>query len=218
MVRSIATSLIAASLLPLAAGAALAQEPVAIVEEAAGSEPPLQLFDTLREGQEIALNAEGRLVIGYFSSCIREEIAGGSLVVGREESAITGGAVIRETVPCAGGEATLADSEAAQSGALVLRAPPGGGEEEPLKVFSATPVFLIAGAGSGELLIRRIDKTAADIQLGFEGGSLDLEQAGRALRLGGFYEARYGARSVQFEIDPRARYRGGPLIGRLIPL
>lgn len=195
-----------------------AQEPVAIVEEAAGSTPPLQLFDTLSEGQEISLEGGGSLVIGYFRSCIREDVDGGTLVVGREQSAIAGGAVTRETVPCAGGEATLSDSEAAESGALVLRAPPGAGEDQPLKVFSATPVFLLEGAGAGELVIRRLDRAAPEIVLAVAGASVDLAEMGQTLRLGGVYEASFGERAVQFEIDPRARYRGGPLIGRLIPL
>ncbi|MEX0922623.1 MAG: hypothetical protein WD489_06930 [Rhodovibrionaceae bacterium] len=201
-----------------ASGGALAQEPVAIVEEATGSEPALQLFDTLAEGQEIALQDGGSLVIGYFRSCIRESISGGQVVIGKEESRIAEGSVTRETVSCAGGEATLADSEAAESGALVLRAPPEGGEEKPLKVFSATPIFLISGAESGELTIRRLDRAAQDVMLRVQDGALDLEQTGQALRMGGLYEARYGERSVRFEIDPRARHRGGPMIGRLVPL
>ncbi len=197
---------------------AVAQEPVAIVENAAGSAPVLQLFDTLHEGQEIVLEDGGSLEIGYFASCIRESIDGGRVVVGKEQSAISGGAVTRETVACAGGQATLADSEAAQSGALVLRAPPSDGKAEPLKLFSATPVFLLPGANGGELVIRRIDRKAADIVVAFEGASLDLAEGKQALRLGGFYEARFGTRALQFEIDPRARYSGGPLIGRLVPL
>lgn len=205
--------------LPFAAAAQEpAGKPVAIVEEAVESEPPLQLFDTLSEGQEVSLGDGGRLVLGYFSSCIREDIAGGQLVVGREESEISGGAVTRETVSCAGGEATLADSEAAESGALVLRAPPGGDEDKPLKIFSATPAFLIPEGSGPTLELRRLDRPAPEISLPVSGPSLDLANAGPALRLGGLYEARIGERSVQFEVDARARYRGGPLIGRLVPL
>ena len=207
--------LIAVAALPFGAAA---QEPVAIVEEATGSTPPLQLFDTLTEGQEIVLDENGGLVLGYFSSCIREQVSGGSLIVGRGESEISGGAVTRETVPCAGGEATLADSEAAESGALVLRAPPGGNEDAPLKVFSATPVFLLPEGASGALKIVRLDRQAPEISLPVSGSSVDLAEAGPALRLGGRYEARLGERSVEFEVDPRARYRGGPLIGRLVTL
>jgi hypothetical protein len=207
--------LIGLAALPLAAAA---QEPVAIVEDATDSTPPLQLFETLTEGREIDLGEGGRLVLGYFSSCIREQVSGGTVVVGREQSEVTGGSVTRETVPCAGGDATLADSEAAESGALVLRAPPGGNEDGPLKVFSATPVFLLPEGSSGALVIRRLDRQAPEISLPVSGNSVDLAEAGPALRLGGRYEVRLGERAVEFEVDPRARYRGGPLIGRLVTL
>lgn len=192
--------------------------PVAIVETAEGTTPPLGLFDTLIEGQEVDLAEAGTLTLGYFSSCIREEIAGGTVVIGREESAISGGSVTRETVPCAGGEATLADSEAAESGALVLRAPPGSGPEEPLKVFSATPVFLVPVTKRDVLVLRRLDRRAPEVAIPITSSTVDLAKAGPALRLGGHYEAQVGDRVVEFLIDPRARYRGGPLIGRLVPL
>lgn len=211
--------LIALIALPAAVAAQqTAGAPVAIVEEATGTTPPLQFFDTLAEGQEILLGEGGGLILGYFSSCIREEISGGSIVVGREESTVSGGSVTRETVACAGGEATLADSEAAESGALVLRAPPGGGAEGPIKVFSATPVFLFPEGARGALVLRRLDRQAPELSLPVSGSSLDLAEVGPTLKLGGHYEARLGERVVEFVVDPRARYRGGPLIGRLVTL
>lgn len=211
-----------AAALLLALSPAAAQDagppPVAIVETAENTTPALALFDTLTEGQELDLAEEGTLTLGYFSSCIREEIAGGTVVIGKEESTITGGSVTRETVPCAGGEATLADSEAAESGALVLRAPPGGGPEEPLKIFSATPVFLVPTTKRDVLVLRRLDRRAPEVAIPITAPTVDLAKAGPALRLGGHYQAQVGDRVVEFVIDPRARYRGGPLIGRLVPL
>lgn len=212
----------ATAVLLLPASLAAAQEagksPSAIVEVAEGTTPKLGLFDTLQEGQEIALAEGGTLTLGYFSSCIREEISGGTVTIGKQESDIAGGAVVRETVPCAGGEATLADSEAAESGALVLRAPPGAGEKGPLKIFSATPVFLVPITKRDVLVLRRLDRSAPEVAIPITARSVDLADAGPALRLGGHYEAQVGDRIVEFLVDPRARYRGGPLIGRLVPL
>ena len=101
---------------------------------------------------------------------------------------------------------------------FVLRAPPGAAEKGPLKIFSATPVFLVPITKRDVLVLRRLDRSAPEVAIPITARSVDLADAGPALRLGGHYEAQVGDRIVEFLVDPRARYRGGPLIGRLVPL
>src|SRR5262245_62925891 len=60
------------------AQAASAQAPVAIVEEIDSKTATLEFMDYLRTGQLIRLGERDRLVIGYFNSCWREVIIGGT--------------------------------------------------------------------------------------------------------------------------------------------
>ena len=79
---------------------AAAQAPVAIVEEIESKTARLEFMDYLRTGQFIRLGEGDRLVIGYFNSCWREVIVGGTVLVGNEESEVTSGSVERQKVRC----------------------------------------------------------------------------------------------------------------------
>ena len=113
----------------LGAGAAHAQDPVAIVEDVTGKEATVQFMDYVTPGTIIKLGAADTLILGYMRSCWRETIKGGAVTVGAEQSTVVGGEVKRQKVECDGGRMRLSTAQAGQAGAMVFRGarPPAGG-------------------------------------------------------------------------------------------
>ena len=97
-----------------------AQAPVAIVEEIDSKTAGIEFMDYLRLGQSVRLGERDRLVIGYFNSCWREVIIGGTVLVGKEDSEVTGGAVERQKVRCDTGKRDGTTKETTGSGAMVF--------------------------------------------------------------------------------------------------
>ncbi len=193
-------------------------QPVAIVEDVNGSEAGVGVFEYLEVGRLIRLSAGEKLVLGYLNSCLRETIHGGEVTVGADQSSVTGGLVIREEVECDGGSTDLSVAEASQSGVIAFRQGPKsasrGTRSDPIKIFSAEPVFVFSQQAS-ELVIHRLDRTEADLYLPVRQAWLDLADHGLSLGAGGLYEARVGTAKLVFEIASHAG-TGGPLVGRVI--
>ncbi|MEE8445826.1 MAG: hypothetical protein V3S44_10780, partial [Alphaproteobacteria bacterium] len=105
----------------LVAGAATAAEPVAIVEDVAATGVKVRFLDYLERGRRIDLGAKGRIVIGYLNSCLREEIVGGEIVIGAEQSTVVAGSVRRARVECDGGRLLLTAEQAGEGAAIVMR-------------------------------------------------------------------------------------------------
>ena len=108
-----------------------AQAPVAIVEEIVSKTAGIEFMDYLRLGQSIRLGESDRLVIGYFNSCWREVIIGGTVLVGKEDSEVTGGTVERRKVRCDTGKRGGTTKETAGSGAMVFRKIPSAARVIP---------------------------------------------------------------------------------------
>ncbi len=64
---------------------------------AAADMAPLQ---QLQSGQKLQLGPESVLMLGYFESCIVEQITGGSLTIGIARSSVEGGMVERRLMDC----------------------------------------------------------------------------------------------------------------------
>src|SRR5665647_3958530 len=96
------------------AASAAAQAPVAIVEDTQGKVEGVELMDYVAPGKVIKLGPKATVVLGYFKSCWRETIAGGTVVVGTEESLVHLGDVQRVKVECDGGTVQFSDREASQ--------------------------------------------------------------------------------------------------------
>ncbi len=96
-------SRLAAMLFLLAAPSAVsASEPVAIVLSVAASGTSVRALEMIGRGRVFELGANGRLVLGFFRSCLHEEITGGRVTVGALESQVEGGRVARRRVECNG--------------------------------------------------------------------------------------------------------------------
>lgn len=188
-----------------------AGEPVAIVEALTAEGTGLRFMDYVEEGRVINLGPGATITLGYLASCRLEQIRGGRIVVGREQSTVENGEVRRERVDCDGGAIKLSASEADKSGVMVFRRPP----KRRLTLYGASPVVLLSGAG-GSIIIERLDKAGAQLTLAVEGRFVDLAGSGTTLVPGGIYRATVGNVALEFQIDPLARPGPSPVVGRLL--
>lgn len=186
--------------------------PTAIVEEVGPGVEGVQMLEYLAPGRAIRLGETGEIVIGYLTSCVREDVTGGTVIIGTGESAVELGTVVRERVQCNGGGAQLTQAQREESGVSTWRK---GDAEQPLRVYSLTPMLTFA-APPAHVVIERTDFPAAPIEVAKPGRILDLAEHGKALARGGRYTVRAAGRSQEIVVDAAARAHGGPVVGRLI--
>jgi len=209
-----------------AVDAAVAAEPVALVEDVSGTEAGVEFMDYLAAGREIRLAAKDRLVLDYLRSCWRETITGGIVTIGAEQSTVVGGAVSRDKVECDGGKMRLTADQAAKSGVVVFRAPPkpGAAHNAPVerRIYGLSPIVELGGGG--KLVVERLDKPDAALVLDIAPAQLlrgrfyDFARNGQALAAGGTYRASIAGRSVVFQIDAKAKPGATAPAGRLLTL
>jgi len=198
-----------------------AQAPVAIVEEIDSKTAGLEFMDYLRAGQSIRLGANDRLVIGYFNSCWREVIIGGAVLVGKEDSEVTGGTIERQKVRCDTSKKGGTTKETTGSGAMVFRKIPSAAQSYPT-VYALSP--LVVGSGAGSLALERLDRTEASITIPVTytnascGGVVDLARHNVLLSAGGLYRAKVGPREITFKVDHSAEAGSLPILSRLLRL
>jgi hypothetical protein len=203
-----------------------AQAPVAVVEDVSGKTAGVEFMDYVFAGKVIRLAPSDSLVLDYMKSCWHEDIVGGTVTVGAEQSQVKDGRVRRTKVECDGGKMALTTQQASKSGAMVFRSgpkatPPAGALPAPqLTLYGLSPVVDIKGGG--HLVIERLDQpadkidvTIADHQL-FRGALFDFAKDNKELAAGGLYRASVGAHQVVFKIDPYARPGEAPLLSRLL--
>ena len=213
-----ATALAAAAATAFAAGA-----PVAVVEDVSGKAAGVEAMDYVSPGQVIHLGKGDTLVLGYMDSCWRETITGGTVTVGKEQSAVKDGAVQRAKVECDGGRMQLSAQQASKSGAVVFRGAPKPKSALPqpqLTLYGLSPVVDVKGGG--HLVIERLDRPGERIEVNigsqqlFRGAFYDFAKENKALAAGGLYRAAVGNRQIVFKVDPEARPGRTPVIGRLL--
>ncbi len=209
----------------LAAVPALAQAPVAVVEDVNSKSAGVDFMDYVSAGKVIRLAPTDTMVLGYMKSCWRETISGGVVTVGDEQSAVAGGKVQRDKVGCDGGKMQLTQQQASKSGAMVFRSAPRPGApaaapQPEITLYGLSPVIEVKGGG--KLLIERIDQpgekhevTIADRQL-TRGAFYDFAKSDKALAAGGLYRASVGTAQIVFKVDPFAKPGQAPIVGRLL--
>lgn len=196
-------------------GPALAQAPVAVVEDVRGSPAGVEFMDYVSAGKVIKLGPADGIVLGYVKSCWRETITGGTVTVGAEQSAVEGGKVERTKVACDGGKIQLAPQQADKAGGMVFRDRP-----RQLTLYGLSP--LIEAKGGGTLVIERVDQpgerhevTIASASL-LRGAFYDFAKDDKRLAPGGTYRAKLGAQQIVFKVDPLAQPGRTAIIGRLL--
>jgi hypothetical protein len=205
---------------------AAAQLPVALVEDVNSKTAGVEFMDYVPAGKIIRLGPQDSIVLEYMTSCWREAIAGGTVIVGAEQSEVQGGKVDRHKVDCDGGKLMLSAQQASQSAGMVFRDMRSAKQNSPpapqITLYGLSPMIELKGGGL--LVIERIDQPGerhelaiADQQL-VNGAFYDLARADKVLVAGGTYRVRVGGRQLIFKIDPDAKPGASPVVGRLLRL
>jgi len=206
----------------LGVGPALAQAPVAVVEDVTGTPAGVEFMDYVSAGKVIRLGPNDGLVLGYMKSCWRETITGGTVTVGEEQSAVAEGRVRREKVGC-DSKMQLSQAQASKSGAMVFRAPPKpapGATTPQVTLYGLAPVVEVKGGGT--LVIERLDQPGErhEVKIGgqqlLRGSFYDFAKADKALAAGGLYRASVGQQQIVFKVDPYAKPGQAPVVSRLL--
>lgn len=200
-------------LLP-ATGGVLAASPVAVVEDVSGIGAGVAPLDFLRQGERIVIPSGTRITLGYFASCVREVIAGGSVVVGAEGSEIAGGEFSREVLKCPKpihlDQVTVATTAAVPK--LLFRGERKG--RPAMVIFYTAPVISLKNPG--EVIVERVDREETPRVFNVDGPFLDLAKQQVYLSAGGIYRLSAGGRELLFQVSIEAFEGGGPLLARLL--
>jgi hypothetical protein len=211
----------------LFAGSAFAGGPaVALVEEVTGT-PGVEFMDYVETGKVIPLKPQDSVVLSYLYSCVRENITGGVITVGKEQSEVQSGKVARTSTACDAGRMLLSAELAGQSAGTLLRNAKGQqAEPKPPSVpeftlYGLSPMMELTHGG-GTIEIARVDQdreryvlTIGSQQL-LRNAFYDLADVGVALTPGGVYRLTKANHSVIFKIDPSAKPGKTPIVGRLL--
>jgi hypothetical protein len=206
--------------------AAQLQAPTAIVEDVKGKVAGVEFMDYVHPGKVIKLGTSGSIVLSYLTSCLRETITGGVVLVGSEQSKVDPTANVETTkVECDGKRMQLSESEASQSAATTFRSMKDAKTrpaEKTTTIYGLSPVF--ETTQPGKLVIERTDQAGARDEVTLDSKSLlkgkfyDMAKAGKALVPGGTYAATLGSRKIAFKVDPQAKPGDAPIVGRLLRL
>ena len=208
-----------AGIFGLVAAAAEGGPPVAVVEDVRGAAISVGLMDYVAAGQVIKLGAKDSIVLGYLSSCWRETITGGTIVVGEEKSAVSEGKVQRTKVDCDSRQ-TQVTEQVRQGAGAVFRGAPGAVPQPQLTIYGLSPLVEINAGGS--LIIERVDQPGERYEVPIGASSLvrgkfyDFARRGQTLVPEGIYIARLGGRQIVFKVDGRAKSGATPVAGRLL--
>lgn len=195
--------------------------PVAMVEDVNSATAKVQLLDFLEPGTEIDLGTEGELILGYMNSCVQEQIKGGQVTVGENESNINKGSIVRNTTPCDGGRLALAANQAVHSGAVAMR-DIAKDPQPTLTVHDVSPLLILPKAG--KLTIKRIDSKGEKRfkkrikPNDSERYSVDLAKEEKQLTPGATYMISIGGLAKVVKIAEDATHGKVSMMGRLIPL
>lgn len=203
-----------------AATTAMAQTPVAVVEEVKGKPDGIEFMDYVTAGQVIKLGPDETIVLGYMTSCWRETITGGTVVVGAESSSTHLSKLDRVKVDCGNGQAKVSEQEARASAVTVFRSVKPPADSAKFAIHGRSPMLDIGS--SGQLVLERLDKPGESVTVNVRKSALirgrffDLATTNIELMPGGTYAAKLGDRRIVFTVDPHAKSGPTPVIGRLI--
>ena len=205
--------------------AARAQTPVAVVEEVKGRPSGVQFMDYVARGKVIKLSPTDSIVLGYMTSCWRETITGGTVLVGTEQSMVREGEIERVKVDCdGGGQYAAADRKTHEGAGTDFRGLSNSNSAilPRVTIYGLSPILEVRGPG--RLVVERLDRQGErhEVMVGkdslLRGRFYDFVSAFLALTPGGSYLARLGDQEIIFNVDPAAKPGATPVIGRLVRL
>jgi hypothetical protein len=203
-------------------GPAVAESPVAVVEEVSGKVTGAEFMDYVTPKSVIKIGAGGSIVLSYMNSCRRETITGiGVVIVGTEASMVDLADVKAEKTECDSNQVHATTRETGEAAAALMR---GMDKELPkprLTLYGASP--LVEAKGRGMLTVKRLDVVGEryEINLGgtqLKGRFVDFAGENVALVPGGLYAASFQRSQVVFRVDPLAKNGATPIVGRLLRL
>ncbi len=198
-----------------------ANGPVALVEYITVQSAGIGFMDFLSSGRTFNLGQNGQVVLGYFQSCIKETIKGGSVQVGARQSQVTDGKVKRVRVECDGGRLVLSPEQAGKSAVTVFRKAPSKDKKKlpkaSLTVYSTVPLVSLTEK-SEKLNIYRLDQSAQMYSVTVDGLVADLAKKKLSFEPGGLYKISTGSREVIVKVDPLADDGASSILQRLIRL
>lgn len=193
--------------------------PVAIVENTIGDVAAVAPLDLLREGDTLSFASNEGMIVSYLESCQRENIRGGKVVIGRTQSEVSGGNVVREGVACDPAALALTPEQANQSATLAFR-DPDSGDADPI---AAEAVFALASRHPvvlaldlSEIWLEDQRMPGSRRKLIATDGVVELTTLDAPLPKGGVYRLEGGGRSLVFRIGREATDAPLPLLKRLI--
>ena len=201
--------------------AAVAEPPVALVEELQGKVTGAEFMDYVTPGQVIKIGPGGAIVLSYLKSCRRETISGiGTVIVGSDASKVHLSDVKDETIACDAGHAHATVRETSEAAATIVRGLAALPAPQ-VTLYGASPIF--GAAGRGTLVLERLDEPTErqNIEIGgnqIKGRFFDFAGGNRQLTPGGTYLARFKETAIVFRIDPQAKGGATPLLGRLLQM
>jgi len=205
-------------------GLAVAQAPVAVVEDVQGKVTGAEFMDYVAPGAVIKLGPAAVVVLGYMKSCWRETITGvGTVIVGAEESMVHLSEVKAGKVQCDSSHSQLIDRQVRESAATVFRSIGDDLSTLPqVTLYGLSPV--VETASRGKLVVERLDVKGERYDVNLTAASVvrgkfyDFAKTRTALKPGGTYAASLGSQRIVFLVDPRAEPGPTPIIGRLVRL
>jgi hypothetical protein len=203
---------------------ALANEPVAIVEELSGRPAGVEFMDYVEAGKVLKLGAHDRIVLDYLKSCWRETITGGTITVGADQSRVQSGSVERVRIKCDGGHMELSPEESVESAGLISRSMGEQPNNKPqilpqVTLYARIPMIDVRAGGT--LLIERIDKPGERLTFAVEpsqlvrGAFYDFANTNWVLAAGGVYRITLDAKQIVLKVDAAAPLMA-PLASRLL--
>ena len=201
--------------------AAVAEPPVALVEELQGKVTGAEFMDYVTPGQVIKIGPGGAIVLSYLKSCRRETISGiGTVIVGSDASKVHLSDVKDETIACDADHAHATVRETSEAAATIVRGLAALPAPQ-VTLYGASPIF--GAAGRGTLVLERLDEPTErqKIEIGgnqIKGRFFDFARSNRQLTPGGTYLARFKETAIVFRIDPQAKGGATPLLGRLLQM
>jgi hypothetical protein len=203
------------------AGSAIAQSPVAVVEEVQGSVTGAEFMDYVVPGNVIKLGPGASVVLGYMKSCRRESISGaGTVTVGQDESKVQLAEVEGSRTECDSAQVHATTRATSDIAATVVRSLTKNAAANPqLTLYGTSP--LVEAKGRGTLVFERLDQKGERQQFDLTGNQLrgkfyDLAGTSQSLTAGGTYMATFANRRIVFRVDPQAKSGPTPIVGRLL--
>jgi len=205
------------------AGAALAEPPVALVEELQGKVTGAEFMDYVTPGQVIKIGPGGSVVLSYLKTCRRETISGiGTVIVGKDASKIHLSEMKDETIACDADHAHATVRETSEAAATIVRSLALSPSPTPqVTLYGASPIFDVKGQGA--LVVERVDEPGERLKIDIGENQIkvrfyDFAKSNRALTPGGTYVARFKEAGIVFRIDPQAKPGATPVLGRLLQM